>query len=264
MKCTFRILLTLSILSSAWLMSSAQAAVIWSEDFSAYEDGDDPDGNATATGTGVFNNNQNVFVSDPGNVGNEVLILTADTGRDAVQIDSTVAATCGRFSYDVAYLGAVGEDVLFSQLTEGGRSTGGTPIPGFSDTVNGGNNGISTDAAAPSSVEYFFNVTGAAITYTAPDGSTATLANNAFDFWVDGNLVHNDFTTNPNTTPPAMNPPSSVSTVLAQTFNGQEGGIWQFDNFLFEDDIAVHVPEPSTFAMLGMALAGFTFVRRRR
>lgn len=249
----------LTLTASLGLFCTAQGAVIFSDDFSAYSDGDSVTG-ATAVGPGTWNNNGSVTV----NAANQ-LLLEADGGRDSVEVTSGTSATCGVMSFGLAFLGdsdtAVADtDIFFVQLTSGGRSTNANPIPGFANTLDAGVHNISTDANALSTVKYFFNTSGNAFDYLAPNGSTQTIADGTYEYWVDTTLVNGNGTATTNGTAT----PASVSTFVVNTFNGQLGESWVFDDLEFEEFTADHIPEPSSVAALALGLLAFTGTRRRK
>lgn len=240
----------------ALLPHDANADIVWCEDFSSYADGDNPDGAATAVGNGTFDNNGNVFVNANGQ-----LLHTADGGRDTTGIMGASGETCAKFSFDVAFLGDTVDpatDIIFLQMTEAGRSTGANPVPGLAETLDAGQHNISTDAANMSTLCFFANTSGAAVDYVAPDGSTQNLGNNEYTVWNGTSLLFANQTQFTNGTAPTG---AGLSSLYMNTFNGQEGESWVFDNFKMED--FAHVPEPTS----GLILVGFglmAFSRRKR
>ena len=249
----------LSLLLSS-LTAASHAVVVFTEDFSSIAPGGAINGlNATGDGS---------FASSAGNVtgnANNQAALVSDGGRDAIQINSTTQTSFGNLGFDIAFLGdtvvdpavpASDTDIFFVQLTEGNRSTGGSPVSGFAHAIDASNLGISTVATSPSRANYFFNATAAPLNYTAPDGTTQTLAAGAFDFWVDTTqqLDGSSNTTNGTATP------GFISTFVAQTFPQQEGQTFVFDNIELQD---ITVPEPSTSMVLTLGLLGFISKRKR-
>lgn len=240
------------------IIASSHAAVVWSDDLSAYSDGD-PITGATAVGDGTWNNNGNIAANASGQ-----LLATSDGGRDSVQIDSNTAVQCGVMSFDLAFLGdsttPPETDNFFFQLTEGGRSTTANPISGFANTVDAGNHNISTDATAPSNLKYFFNTTATAYDYVGPDSTTYSINPGTYHYWVDTTRVNGNGTSTTNGTAT----PSQVSTIVTNMFNGQNGESWVYDNFVMDDLSVAHVPEPSSTMALAVSLLGLGFIRRRK
>ncbi|MGJ8696878.1 MAG: PEP-CTERM sorting domain-containing protein [Verrucomicrobiaceae bacterium] len=250
----------LALFTGIVLSGSAQAVVVWTENFSAYSDGD-PISGSTATGSGNLDSTTGtVSVNAAGQV-----LLVADGGRDAIQVNSTTSATCGILSFETAFLGdsdtaAADTDIFFLQLGEGGRSTGGSPKPNFAHTVDAGADGISTSSSSLSSVKYFFNGSAAIYTYTAPDATTQTVAPGSYDYWVGTTLIDDNATDSNN----GGGIPANIDTFVAQTFNGQLGESWVFDNLQFEEFNASHVPEPSSTAILALGMLSFSLIRKRK
>ncbi len=229
------------------------ADLVWSEDFSGIADGTSVNGDTTSTGAGTFVTNGNVAVSG------EQLILTADGGRETLQIDSA-GVECGFFTFDLQQLTAADptatpagtRNSIFTQMTEGGRSTGAAPVSGFGDTING------TQFGAVQTVNYYFNSSTAAFTYVGPDGSTQTIDPGTYDYWQGTTLVDEAQTQTTNGT----TAPSSVGSLVFSTFNQENGSSYAFDN-LSLNSIVHSVPEPSSSLLLvGLSLVAFT--RRRK
>ncbi|MFD2256012.1 hypothetical protein ACFSSA_04930 [Luteolibacter algae] len=236
-------------LSGIFAVQSASAAltVAWSEDFNSYTTpGTDLNGVSTATGTGTFDTTSGVVANGSGGV-----TLTADTNRQQLAIENATAALAGRFTFDITHdvvPDPATNNSIFLQMTEGGRSTGSNEVADFAYTLNGGAVGTT-----PVTFNIFFNVTGADFAYTAPDNTMQTLVTGAYDVWID-----NTRTTTASSDTNAMGglPVNGVKTLFLQTFNGQEGNVYTFDNMSFS------VPEPGS-ALLGM-IGGLLLLRRRR
>lgn len=229
--------------------SFANADLIWSEDFSSFSDGDSVNGADTSGGTGVITTNGSVAVNDAGQ-----LVLTADGGRETFQIDTTMDIDCGFFTFDLQQLAAPDppSNSLFLQMTEGGRSTRDPAIPNFDDTLNG------SQFSTAQTVNYYFNTSAAAYTYTAPDGSTESIAPGTYDYWQGTTLISNDQNQNAN----GAGNPADISTLVFNTFRGQSGNTYAFDN-LSLNSIVHPVPEPSSaLVLVGFSLLSLT--RRKR
>jgi len=238
------------------LSSTSQADIIWSEDFSGYADGDPVNGMATATGDGQLNSQNSVAVDADGQ-----LLHDANTGTERTWISSNTDVLCGCFGFDLAITGTpdvAGQDQIFVQVLEGPTfSTAGSPVPNFNFNLNVTNHGISTDDTAPSAVKVFFNVSGEDFIYTAPDGSTQTLASGQRRQYVGTTLIGTG-----SGNAHSAGPPSAVNTLAFATFNNQRGQQFHFDN-MFLDRFVHAVPEPSALVVLGM-MGMATFCRRRR
>jgi len=234
-----------------WLFAispTVRASLIWSEDFSSYSAGDSIDGQATSFGGGTFSTvdgtGGSVRVNAAGGVD-----LTAGSTRAQLAIISTADVQVGRFSFDV--VANDDADAAFLQFVDGpDRSTSGTPQPNLSDGVN-------YPTTTSQTINYFFNVSGTAAQYTAPDSTTRTLANNTYDFW---------FGTSPTLGQSNSNNgggfPSGVDSIFFQTFSGQEGSILSFDNFALA---SIAVPEPSSALMMVVLFGAMVFsIRGRR
>jgi len=241
---------SLSLLTGCCLLglaTTASAVVVFEEAFP------DPDGPAADRPTTVGAGNLDVTGSIAYLGGS--IVLTADGGNERIELESSAAAPAGSFTFDASRTGT-GNNNVFVQLVDGiVRNTGGSPEAAFTDTLNLGSAALG-GVTTPTPISYFFNVSGAAITYTAPDGSTASLANNAYDLYVGNTLTGGD----DQTSATGGVPTAGVDTLVLQTFGAQSGGVYTFDNFVF----STIVPEPSATLLVGLGLGlGLTSRRRR-
>jgi hypothetical protein len=121
----------------------------------------------------------------------------------------------------------------------------------FRDIVVGGSNGPTTFTGT-ASVFFVVNDTGSLFTYTAPNNTTQTVANDKWDLWVNGIQQFNDI---------AAQTPTVSPTDFKLLYGLNDGrGTIQLDNFSI-----VAIPEPGTWVAgaLGLGAIGFMRVRRR-
>ncbi|TWT78750.1 hypothetical protein CA13_01470 [Planctomycetes bacterium CA13] len=239
-KLIARIFFSLVFLSS----SNLYADLVWSETFLDADDA--ATDRAIATGSG------NMDVAGNLDYLSGALVITPDGGSDRVEMESTAAALAGNFTFD-AFRTGTGNGSLFVQMVDGDeRSTGSNTVADFSDTLNMASITTST------TINYYFNVSGAPITYAAPDATTETLANNAFELWIGTSKSGGDdqVTTNND----GGLPTAGVDTLILQTFVGQAPGVYTFDNISFNTVAAV--PEPSSMTLFGTL--GLVLLRRKR
>lgn len=230
--------------------SSAKADLIWTETFTQ-ADGAFTD-RATETGAGFVDVDGNVSI-----VGNALQIVP-DGGSDRVEFESSAGALAGNFQFDLTYDANGGtSDVAFLQMVEGTtRSTNGSPVNNFADTVDASVLSITT---TPRTINYFFNVSGVDVDYTAPDGSMQTIATGGYDLWTGMSLSVSDQT---NSGQGASAPNAGVDTLVFQLFGGQAPAIWTIDEASFNTLDFTPVPEPSSLALV--VLAGLVVAGRRR
>ncbi|MGJ8724085.1 MAG: PEP-CTERM sorting domain-containing protein [Roseibacillus sp.] len=242
-----------SLLGLAVLTSHGTAALIWSESFP------DADGAAvdraitTTSGAG-----QNLDVTGTVSYAGGSIVIDPDGGSDRIELESTTGTLVGNFTFDAFRVeddpldpGDTANATLFVQMVDGAaRSTNGNPVPNFADNLN------MTTIVVSTTINYYFNVSGAAIDYTAPDGSTDSLANNSYELWIGNSKSGGN---DQNVSGQGEGPPTSgVDTLVLQTFNAQTGGTYTIDNISFNS-----IPEPSGTGLLAIC-AGLGLVRRRR
>lgn len=117
--------------------------------------------------------------------------------------------------------------------------------------INGGTNSASTYTGTQT-VLWLINDSGSTQSYTAPDGSTDSLANDTFDVWVGTNRAFNDAAATTGTVP--LTDFKWVITAGAAT-------TFTFDNISVSDTL---VPEPASLATLGLGTFGLLLRRRRQ
>jgi len=242
--------LLLAAVAVFFLAQASPADEIWSMDFGSVVDGSF-NGGAAANGSGTFVTSGNVAITS------EALVLTADGGSDRIIIQSNADAVAGNFTFDVSHANfdTGTTDIFFMQMVDGlDRSTGGVLVSNFSDTVDAGNLGFSP---GPATINYFFNTSAASIDYTAPDSTTQTLAAGSYSLWTNTTLSVANQTQSNN----GAGVPTNVDSLVLQTFGGQSGSTFTFDNLSFNTFTAV--PEPSSLVLLGGGCLLGLFYRRR-
>jgi hypothetical protein len=254
MKITFRLLITL--LCCCLQNTNAIAdTIVWSEDWTGVADGAASDA-ATSTGAGFLDYTGTV------NIAGEAAVITPDGGSDRIEFETSPEGNCvaGFFEFDISVVEGNGGSVnMFFQMVDGlSRSTNGAPLPNFADTVSssaGGNNfNLST---TPTTVRWYFNVSGADITYVAPDGSTTTLINNTYDAW-SGTTAQGLSQTGSGQ---GGGLPTNIDTAVIQLFNSAAGSTWTVDNASLSHITAV--PEPASAGLFGLVVCGLVCRRRK-
>lgn len=119
--------------------------------------------------------------------------------------------------------------------------------------ISGTTNGATTFGTGTSTFTWVLNNSGSTISYTAPDASIETLANDTWDLWVGTSKQLNDR---------AVTTATQNITDWKLGFSGNGTYAMSFDNFSVT---TVAIPEPSTYALLiGGGLGLFALLRRRR
>lgn len=247
------------VVVSATSAVESKADLVWSDTFTQADASPFSDRLAEMVGTGF---SADVDGTGTINIDANAIVIASDGGSDRIEFTSDAAALAGNFQFDitgdssdVASTANVNHDRLFIQMVDGpNRSTGGTPLPHFSDSLDISVNGLDTTKT----INYFFNASGADINYVGPDGSAQVLPSAGYDFWIGTTLTNVD-QTSPNTNLPT----GGVDTLVLQTFGAADGAVWTVDNASFNTIDVVTVPEPSSLAFVGIFLAGFC-VRRRK
>lgn len=118
--------------------------------------------------------------------------------------------------------------------------------------ISGASNGAATFGAGIHAITWVLNNTGSALTYLAPDGSTETLGNDAFDLWVGTSRQLNERTVT-----------NAAQSMTDWKFGASGSGSYSlgFDNF-----VLTAVPEPAAGCLLvsGMIAILGMMARRRR
>ncbi len=220
---------------------------------------------------------QNLDVTGNVSFFNGGIRITPDGGSDRFELESAAGAVAGSYSFDysrfvdtsatpvpIGTMGDMSSDnpSLFIQLVSGperSAGTGAAAVPGFNDNLS--LDALSTALGEPLdfvSIDYIFNTSGTSFSYLAPDGTTRTLDNNAFELFVNDSLSGGANQTN---VTGAGTAPAAVDTIVLQVFADQARSVLTFDNFEFTEFTVV--PEPSSSALLALGL-GLGLSRRRR
>ena len=241
----------------------------------------DADGAATdraITGSAA-GSGQNLDVTGNVSFFNGGIRITPDGGSDRFELESAAGAVAGSYSFDYSrFVDTTAIPVtftsmgmptmssdnpsLFIQLVSGPERSAGmgaAAVPGFNDNLS--LDALSTALGEPLdfvSIDYIFNTSGTSFSYLAPDGTTRTLDNNAFELFVNDSLSGGANQTN---VTGAGTAPAAVDTIVLQVFADQARSVLTFDNFEFTEFTVV--PEPSSSALLALGL-GLGLSRRRR
>ena len=116
--------------------------------------------------------------------------------------------------------------------------------------IGGGNNGPTTFTGT-ASIFFVVNNTGSLFTYTAPNNTTQTVANDKWDLWVNTTQQFNEISAQT----------ATVSPTDFKLFYGlaDGNGTIQLDNFS-----VTAIPEPNTWIAGALALGAIGFSQRRR
>ncbi|MDA8975167.1 hypothetical protein N9F50_01125 [Akkermansiaceae bacterium] len=252
---------TISFLSCAaylGLFSVSQGAIAWTEDFSGYASGADPDGMTTTTGNGTNETVNNVEVN-----GSNQLLYTADGGTERYYVTTPDAnATFGSFMFDIGLVSepvgaSATADRIFLQFFDGTTfDSGALSVPHFNTFFDASNAGATVGGVLVT-MKYYFNATGVTQNYTAPDGSTEPLPTDRLDIWAGTTRITNNGTPS---FPDGI--PTNVDSIAFATFNGQTGHSYVMDNFSY--DAVITIPELSTSLILVFGLSAMTGLRRRK
>lgn len=116
--------------------------------------------------------------------------------------------------------------------------------------ITGTTDGATTYGAGTYSLTWVVNNSGSSMSYLAPDGSTETLSNDTWDLWVGTSKQLNDRTVT-----------TASQSITDWKFGSDGNGTYAFayDNFGLQS-----IPEPSTYALIGVGLLSLLVLFRRK
>lgn len=162
---------------------------------------------------------------------------------------STASTNAFEFSIGSGFTTNNSTDTNASVYAKFGINT--TTSTGFSvRDISGSTSGATTFGTGSTTLTWVLNNTGSTFSYLAPDGSTESIANDTWDLWVGTSRQLNDRT---------VTTASQSMTDFKLGATGTHTTSASFDNFNI-----TAIPEPSTYALIGLGLGGLVLLRRKK
>lgn len=195
------------------------------------------------------------FLANQGadSVGTVVSALGGEKGLVSLKIDITPQSySAGSFRI----LASDTSDFVWAGWNLAARTWAGVRIDNTGLVLNEGGTIYPFAMTQSHTLSVFYNDSGASQSYTAPDGSSRSLADQSWSVY-DGTSALAE-----NVAKAGSGSISHVGMLIARNWSGAQT-MTDIDNLIIRDDLDVYpIPEPASLGLL--ALSGLLFVRRRQ